>query len=130
MSRCYIDASALVKLGTVERETDALRQQLAGFAARFTSRITTVEVPRALARKPEAIPPLRQDWSEHVSIIELNDAIAAVAADLRPPVLRSLDAIHVASALSVRDEIDAFITYDVRLADAARAHGLTVVAPA
>ncbi len=51
------------------------------------------------------------------------------AAQLDPPALRTLDAIHVASALVVRDQITAIVTYDTRMASAAEAQGLTVVAP-
>ena len=56
--------------------------------------------------------------------------IAEAAAVLPPVNLRSLDAIHLAFALALGDELDAFVTYDARLADAARANGLPVVAPA
>lgn len=59
----------------------------------------------------------------------LDEQIAAAAAALSPPALRALDAIHPASAMSIGVDLDALITYDVRLADAARAAGLTVVAP-
>ena len=61
---------------------------------------------------------------------ELDDAIANVAAALRPPLLRTLDAIHLATALALLPELDAFVTYDDRLAEAARAIGLPVVRPA
>ena len=57
-------------------------------------------------------------------------AQGGIAAALDPVALRSLDAVHLASAMSIGDDLDAMITYDVRLADAARAVGLIVVAPA
>lgn len=65
-----------------------------------------------------------------VEVIELDAALAGRAATLEPRSLRSLDAIHLASALTVFDELDAFVTYDGRLAEAAHSHGLNVVAPA
>ncbi len=65
-----------------------------------------------------------------VEIIELDDDLAVRAAAVGPATLRTLDAIHLASALLVADEVDAVVAYDARLADAAQAAGLTVVAPA
>lgn len=105
MNSCYLDASALVKLVTDETETATLRAHLGRYAGRSTSRLAAVEVPRALARKGPA------------SLLE-------------PRLLRSLDAVHLASAISLGDELEVFITYDLRLADAARGAGLTVLAPA
>lgn len=64
-----------------------------------------------------------------MQLIELDAATARFAGELEPAALRSLDAIHLASALAVADELEAFITYDSRLADAARNAGLTVVTP-
>lgn len=131
---CYLDASALVKLATDEVETQALRARLEGVSVRVTSRVATTEVPRALARKgPESVRLADQPLEfalKGVALVEFTAQIASRAADLLPVTLRTLDAIHLASALSVGDELDALITYDNRLADAARAAGLNVVAPA
>ena len=64
-------------------------------------------------------------------MFEVDRTIAALAAALEPPhKLRTLDAIHLATALALRSELDAFVTYDDRLAEAARALGLPVVRPA
>ena len=62
-------------------------------------------------------------------LIELDAATAAHAARLGPPTVRSLDAIHLASALTVGADLHAFATYDARLAEAARLVGLPVVQP-
>ncbi len=132
MRACYLDASALVKLATLESETSALREHLAGYSQRSTSRLATVEVPRALTRKATdgaGVEALHAAF-EGIVVINLDEGIAVIAAALRPGSLRSLDAIHLASAISIGEELDGFITYDVRLADAARAAGLTVVVPA
>jgi uncharacterized protein len=67
---------------------------------------------------------------QSLEIIELDEAIATNAARLAPATLRSVDAIHLASAMILGDEVSAFVTYDLRLADAARLAGLTVVTPA
>ena len=134
MSSCYLDASALVKLVTDEAETPALRAHLATFTSRSTSRLATVEVPRALARKGVAsVPVAAEAWQQTIQglvVIELERRIGEAAAAVDPATLRSLDAIHLATALALGAELDAFVTYDARLADAARAAGLTVVAPA
>jgi uncharacterized protein len=127
----YVDASALVKLVLPEPETPALRTYLAESGPLLSSRVAHVEVRRAVARVA------RPGDEEHVAellarlqTIELDDGVGQIAAAVSPSVLRSLDAIHVASALSIREELDAFITYDRRLADAARAAGLNAEAPA
>jgi predicted nucleic acid-binding protein len=130
---CYLDASALVKLATREPETDALRDHLELYAMRMTSRLSHVEVSRALLRGADAGAASVDPFGSvlrHLSIIELDATVADRAGGIEPATIRSLDAIHLASALSVADELDAFVTYDIRLADAARHAGLTVVAPA
>lgn len=127
----YLDASALVKLVLSEAESGPLRAYLAATSRRLTSRIAEVELRRAVGRVG------RPGDEAQVSavlaglqFIELDDRTSAVAASVGPPTLHSLDALHLASALAVRDELDTVITYDTRLADAARAAGLEVVAPA
>jgi predicted nucleic acid-binding protein len=133
VTACYLDASAIVKLATVEAETDALREHLAAYDSRITSRLATVEVPRALARRgAESVAVGAQPL--HVvlgslQLVELDGVVAAQAAELEPATLRSLDAVHLASALAIGDELGALITYDGHLASAARAAGLTVLAP-
>ena len=64
-----------------------------------------------------------------VLLLGLSDAVIENASRLPDPLLRSLDAIHLATALLIREDVDAVLTYDDRLAEAARAHGLTVAAP-
>jgi predicted nucleic acid-binding protein len=130
---CYLDASALVKLATPEAETDALRAELDTYDVRVTSRLATVEVARALRRRGAASAGLGDAVAEAftgLAVVELDEAIAGRAGRIDPPTLRSLDAIHLASALAMRSELGALVTYDARLADAARAAGLEVIAPA
>jgi uncharacterized protein len=62
--------------------------------------------------------------------VELSAGIADAAAKLEPPSLRTLDAVHLASALSLGDDLGAFVAYDRRLAEAAEAAGIEVLAPA
>jgi uncharacterized protein len=130
---CYLDASALVKLATPEAETGALRHELERYDIRLTNRLATVEVARALLRRGLASAALVEDVAEAftgLAIVELDRAVAEAAGQVAPPTLRSLDAVHLATALAIREELEALITYDARLAEAARAAGLEVVAPA
>lgn len=133
MRSCYLDASALVKLATPEAETDALRAALDIFDARVTSRLATVEVVRALRRRGRETAALEDAVGEAfagLAIVELDRTIAELAGRIGPPTLRSLDAVHLASAVALGSELGAVVTYDRRLADAARAAGLEVIAPA
>lgn len=132
MTACYLDASALVKLATPEPETSALRAHCLRYQTRVSSRLAIVEVCRALLRRGIESAALADAVTESfagLAIVELDEGIAQHAARLGPATVRALDAIHLASALSIAPELDAFIAYDVRLADAARAAGLEVVAP-
>ena len=67
---------------------------------------------------------------DSLAFVELNAEVAELAGTLEPSTLRSLDAVHLASALSVSSDVETFVTYDRRLADAAGAAGLNVQAPA
>ena len=134
MTGCYLDASAIVKLATDEPESLALRAWVKGRSPLLTSRISTVEVARAIARKDDGSAAaagrsaVREAFTS-VAITELDADIASHAADLEPSTLRALDAIHLATALAFGDELTVVVTYDARLADAASAAGLEVVAP-
>lgn len=67
---------------------------------------------------------------DRVEVIGIDDVVVESAGRLADPLLRSLDAIHLATALLIREDVDALLTYDERLAEAARAHGLAVASPA
>ena len=125
---CYVDASALVKLIVDEAESQALRSYLMGDSKIITSRLAAVELLRAINRTTYVAPAEVAPLLASVEFIELDASISRAAGALSPPALRSLDAIHLASALHV--ETDVLVTYDVRLAEAARSHGLPVVSPA
>ena len=133
MTACYLDGSALVKLATIEAETDALRAHIAIHRRLITSRVAAVEVPRALARRgPASVKAAAEALKsafDHLHLVELDETVAERAAELTPAALRSLDAIHLTSALAIGSELTELITYDARLASAARAAGLEVVAP-
>jgi hypothetical protein len=125
----YLDASALVKLAVTEAESPAMLRWYVEAERVATSRVGIVETTRAAARYPHDAQHLRLILNA-VEVIELEHGVGERAAEARPVTLRVLDAIHLASALALMPEIDAFVTYDDRLADAARAAGLPVVRPA
>lgn len=127
MSTAYVDTSALVKLVVDERDAAALRRFLEGFDEHTTSRVGIVETRRALGRVPADATTI--DWiMAPIGPIDFDAAIAATAALIQPPAIRTLDAIHLATALTLY-RVDAFVTYDERLAEAARLLGFAVASP-
>jgi uncharacterized protein len=119
-----------VKLVVEEPETQELRAPLARAPLQLASAIVEVEVPRAVARAAPALVPAAAAVVAQLTVVEPTEAVRARAAALAPPELRSLAAIHLATALELGAELEAFVTYDERLAKAAAAGGLDVVAPA
>jgi len=131
----YADSSALVKLVHEEAESNALRSYLAQ-ADLVSSELVLTEIPRAVRRAVALDPTLpgegllnrAGELIDALALCPLDRALLAGAGALAEPSLRALDAIHVASAVSL-DPIDAFVTYDERQAAAARLAGLRTMAP-
>lgn len=119
-----------MKLVVAEGETRALVEYLAD-AELAVSEVALVEVPRAAHLKTGAPETIRhaEELLRRFFVIALDDDMCAEAARARPAELRSLDAIHLASALRIRDQIEAAVVYDRRLGQAARQAGLRVTAP-
>lgn len=107
-----------------------LRRELAEWPGYVSSALLSVEAIRACARYGTAYAREARAWLEGIALLPMDGSVLDEAASLEPPTLRSLDAIHLATALSVRDEVGALFTYDQRLADAAESHGLPVAQPA
>lgn len=131
----YLDSCALVKLVAREPESDALAKWLRGrqSAGLATSKLAEVELPRALRRNHPGVLGAVAGVLGLLFRVDINDAVRATAGAYVDPTLRSLDAIHLATAdnlVAAGKTISAFVTYDNRLADAARQRGLTVEAPA
>ncbi len=125
----YLDASAIVKLIIDEPESSAFNRWYTETTRSMTSRVGVVETVRASSRR--AFDPVhRARILSDLEIIELDASVASVAASIGSPGLRTLDAIHIASAMAVAADLDAFVTYDDRMAEAARALGLPVIRPA
>ncbi len=130
--KLYLDSSALVKLVQREAESAALRRFLRRHRTddRVTSALARVEVVRAVTcGGPAAIAHARRQLGR-VDQINLDRELLDDASTLAPEsVLRSLDAIHLASARSIAGDLRAIVTYDHRMADAAATVGLEVAAP-
>jgi uncharacterized protein len=126
----YVDTSAAVKLVVAERDTPALTTWLSDHDGEIVSSdLLRTELLRATRRgAPHAMPRARAVLDSLI-VMTVPTATFERAADLDPELLCSLDAIHLAAALELGDELDGLVTYDARLADAARLHGITVIAP-
>lgn len=126
----YLDASALVKLVVPEPESSALRAELTRWPRRVSSTLVRAELVRACARIDQAAHDRARDLLGGLSLVSVTDRVLDRAACVRPVSLRTLDAIHVASALALGETLGALITYDDRMADAAARAGLPLLAPA
>lgn len=125
----YVDTSALARLVLVEPGSAEMARWHVESERLVTSRVGIVEMRRVAARHVHDAAHL-EFVLRSVETFELDAAVAHVAASVGPSSLRTLDAIHLATALALAPELDAFVTFDDRLADAARALGLPVVRPA
>jgi len=119
-----------VKLVIEEPELTALRGYLHDHGLLASSRIVFVEVRRALMRHIAPNHDFADEVLRSLFVVDLDASVATVAGRIGPWSLRSLDAIHLASALELGEDRGAFVTYDERLAEAAPALGMTVAAPA
>jgi len=131
----YLDASALIKLVVPERSSDALAETVAGRSV-LSAEVAVTELIRATNRvargAPEAAEPLRgglHSLLSSVTFLPIDRTTCELAGRIDDPHLRALDAIHVASAVIVDDDVEAFVTYDRRQGHAARAAGFEVLAP-
>lgn len=125
----YVDASALAKLVVDEPGSDVMARWYFEAERVSTSVIGIIETRRAATRRAHD-PAHLEATMRSVVAISLDRSIVRTAATVGPPSLRTLDAIHLATALGLGDELEAFVTYDDRLAEAARMLGLPVVRPA
>ena len=119
----------MVKLAVPETESAAMLAFVELNPDQVTSVVATVEVARAVRRLGVNLGDREATLLAGVGSIRLDPAVAARASAVDPPGLRTLDAIHLASALELGSDLAAFVTYDRRLADAATGLGLPVVSP-
>jgi predicted nucleic acid-binding protein len=130
VSAAYVDTSALVKLFKAERETEAFRTALADWPVQVASELIRVEAictarrlggQDVLQRASEAL--------ERINLIPIFPEIIELATTAHTPPLRAMDAIHLATALTMREDLGAIFVYDNDLHAAAGAHHLNALAP-
>lgn len=126
----YIDTSALAKLVVAEPHTEALQRWFAAAERTPVScDLARTELLRAVRRTDPNKVVRAREVLESVTLIDVTTAVFEHAGLLDPTILRTLDAIHLAAALVLGDDLEGFVTYDDRLAHAAQANGIRVVAP-
>jgi uncharacterized protein len=130
-SAAYLDTSAFLKLVVVERESARLREFLLRWPERVSASLLRTEAIRALRRA---------GYEKHVGaarrlfgamrLIRLDEPLLDLASEIDPREMRSLDAIHLAAALTIGSDLGVLLTYDERLAASARERGVKVLSPA
>jgi predicted nucleic acid-binding protein len=124
----YIDSSAIIKLIKPEKETAALIKKLPN--GLIASRITRVEVTRTIIRHEPDLLDATYDVLADIQMVPVEDAIITIAENLPQFIdLRSLDSLHMASALSIKNVIKGVITYDKEMVKAAEALGFKTLSP-
>lgn len=129
MPATYLDSSALVKLAVQERESAALRSYLRSRNPLVSSALARTEVLRALLLEGEQALSRGESVLEGIELIRINDRILRVASRLLPASLRSLDAIHLATATLLGPELGRVVTYDNRMLEATAQLSIPSAAP-
>jgi hypothetical protein len=124
----YLDTSAFLKLVVAETESAALRDWYVAHAPAWSSQLLLTEARRA-GRRLGVPADLIEAALDTVALVAPGAATFRRAGDLLPATLRSLDAVHLATALELGADLAGMVAYDDRLAAAAAAHEVTVVAP-
>lgn len=126
----YLDSSAIVKLVVREPESEALYDYLAKRPERISSDLARVEVRRALRRAGVSAAFLRraEQVLNRIAMVPLDETVLQAAADVEPAEVRSLDALHLATAMSL-PPLEAFVAYDERLLAGARQLGCELASP-
>lgn len=125
----YLDTSALVKLVVQETETPAMLAWLTPEIDPVSCDLARTELMRAVRRADPHAAQQARAVLDGLTLIAVTTSICEAASRLPPDALRTLDAIHLAAALALGDDLDAIVTYDDRLAEAASLHGVSVLAP-
>lgn len=124
----YIDTSALLKLITVEDESSAMRAWYASHSPIWSSQLLYTEALRAGARLGIEIA-IVEEALDTVSMVLPSVTTFFAAGRLLPLELRSLDALHLATAIEIGDDLEGFVAYDDRLIGAAKAASIEVITP-
>lgn len=123
----YVDTSALVKLVIPETESASMREYATDTLV--TSALTAAELRRTVRRMAPHLMVEAEQVLGQVTQLSIDADVLRSAGGLDPLTLRTLDAIQLATALRVRDELDAFVAYDSRLLEAARLAGIPTASP-
>ena len=127
----YLHTSALVKLVVAETETRALRTWLTEMETNpVSSDLARTELLQVVRRSAPDRVPLARQVLDSITLIELTTLTFEAEGRLDPTVVRTLDAVHLAAALSLGDDVESIVTYDARLTFAAQSNGLAVSSPA
>jgi predicted nucleic acid-binding protein len=126
----YLDSSAFIKVVVDEPGSGALRAYLSSRRGRHvSSALIRAESMRAVRHLgPHALAAVREGL-RRVDLIDIDDRILEAAGTLEPRIMRTLDAIHLATATTLGDDLDSIVTYDQRMAEAARLLGLSTATP-
>jgi hypothetical protein len=125
----YLDSSAIVKLVIEEPESAALRRYLRRRRPLVSSALARTEVARALLPLGQAALRRGRDVLSRLELIRVSDRILGSAGTLLPAELRTLDAIHLATAQQLGSDLARVVTYDEHMGSAAEMIGCSVVAP-
>jgi len=130
VSIAYLDSSAFVKLIIDEPESRALEQWIVDWPERASSMLLVAEAQRAIRRQGASALRRMRAALARLYLAPLTVPLLDTAGRLDPPLLRTLDAVHLATALSLTARLGAVVTYDRRMTEAAQHLGLPVASPA
>lgn len=125
----YLDSSAFAKLVMAEPESTSLRQFLRRRPKQASAALLRTEAMRAARRVDGRLVPAIRSALARLLLVRLTPDLLDRAGTLDPPEIRSLDAIHLAAALSLGDDLGQFVTYDETMAEAARSLNFKVASP-
>ena len=125
----YLDTSAFVKLCWPEAESEALHAYLRQWPLRVSAGLLWTEALRAAQRQPAARVQQAQQLLQRLPMVEVDRALFRQAGLLGPSDMRSLDAVHIAAAMSLGPDLGVVVTYDGRMLAAAGLFGLPVACP-
>lgn len=129
MAGTYLDSSAIVKLAIDEPQSSALRSYLRRRGPLVSSTLARTEVLRALLEEGDVGMARGRDVLSRLDLIRVNDRVLSAAGTLLPGDVRSLDAIHLATALQLGGDVRQIVTYDARMTHVALRLGLRTAAP-
>lgn len=125
----YLDSSAIVKLAVAEPESSALRRYLRRRKPYVSSALARAEVGRALLPSGPAAARRGDAVLARIDLVRVSERVLRAAGGLLPEEIRTLDAIHLATAHQLGEDLGQIVTYDLRMKTAAEALGLNVAAP-